>query len=228
MKNLSQEQLELLEIALQAGALKFSSLSSKQGGFKLKSERMSPYFFDAGKLMTGEGLNLVGRCYADSLIQSEIAFDVLFGPAYKGIPLVAAAAISLARRFNVNYPVAFNRKEAKDHGEGGDLIGSELAGQKVVIVDDVITAGTAVRESVECIERHGGKLKGLLLLLDRQEKGKDTDLSAVQQVKSQYDIPVVSAFTFEHLMAYVQRDNLFTPELISDMEKYREQYGVTG
>jgi orotate phosphoribosyltransferase len=227
---LGRNQLSLLSLACRRGALKFSSLSSEQGGFVLKSGRISPYFFNAGELGSGVALNRIGECYVDAIIEAKLSFDVLYGPAYKGIPLATAVATSLAHFHtcrDCDYPLAFNRKESKDHGEGGDLIGS-VAGRRVLIIDDVITKGTAFREAAECIVSHGGTLAGLVLLLDRQEKGRDTDLSAVQQVEAEYGIPVVSVLTFDHLMAYVRQNRLFASELVEDMESYRRQYGVEG
>ena len=207
---------EFVELCLRLGVLRF-------GEFKLKSGRLSPYFFNAGLFNTGEAIAAVGRAYADALAQSGLAFDMLFGPAYKGIPLVTAAAAALADRHARSLPFAFNRKEAKDHGEGGRLVGSPLAG-RVLIVDDVITAGTAIRESIEIIRAAGASPAGVLLALDRQERGAEGALSAVQEVGVQYGIPVVAILSLSDLIAHMR---LVGGELeLSGMEAYRNRYGV--
>jgi len=207
---------EFIELCLRLGVLRF-------GEFKLKSGRLSPYFFNAGLFNTGEAIAAVGRAYADALAQSGLAFDMLFGPAYKGIPLVTAAAAALADRHARSLPFAFNRKEAKDHGEGGRLVGSPLAG-RVLIVDDVITAGTAIRESIEIIRTAGARPAGVLLALDRQERGAEGALSAVQEVGVQYGIPVVAILSLSDLIAHMR---LVGGELeLSGMEVYRNRYGV--
>jgi len=207
---------EFIELCLRLGVLRF-------GEFKLKSGRLSPYFFNAGLFNTGEAIAAVGRAYADALAQSGLTFDMLFGPAYKGIPLVTAAAAALADRHARSLPFAFNRKEAKDHGEGGRLVGSPLAG-RVLIVDDVITAGTAIRESIEIIRAAGASPAGVLLALDRQERGAEGALSAVQEVGVQYGIPVVAILSLSDLIAHMR---LVGGELeLSGMEAYRNRYGV--
>jgi orotate phosphoribosyltransferase len=207
---------EFVELCLRLGVLRF-------GEFKLKSGRLSPYFFNAGLFNTGEAIAAVGRAYADALAQSGLTFDMLFGPAYKGIPLVTAAAAALADRHARSLPFAFNRKEAKDHGEGGRLVGSPLAG-RVLIVDDVITAGTAIRESIEIIRAAGASPAGVLLALDRQERGAEGALSAVQEVGVQYGIPVVAILSLSDLIAHMR---LVGGELeLSGMEAYRNRYGV--
>jgi len=207
---------EFIALCLRLGVLRF-------GEFKLKSGRLSPYFFNAGLFNTGEAIAAVGRAYADALAQSGLAFDMLFGPAYKGIPLVTAAAAALADRHARSLPFAFNRKEAKDHGEGGRLVGSPLAG-RVLIVDDVITAGTAIRESIEIIRTAGARPAGVLLALDRQERGAEGALSAVQEVGVQYGIPVVAILSLSDLIAHMR---LVGGELeLSGMEVYRNRYGV--
>ena len=171
-------QRDFIDLCVRLGALKF-------GSFKLKSGRESPYFFNAGMFNTGESIAAVGRAYAAAVAACDIAFDMLFGPAYKGIPLVTATAAALAERERINVPFAFNRKEAKDHGEGGAVVGSPLAG-RVLIVDDVITAGTAIRESIDIIRAAGAHPAGVLLALDRQERGSTSPLSAVQEVREQF------------------------------------------
>jgi len=207
---------DFIDLCLRLGVLRF-------GEFKLKSGRLSPYFFNAGLFNTGEAIAAVGRAYADALAQSGLTFDMLFGPAYKGIPLVTAAAAALADRHARSLPFAFNRKEAKDHGEGGRLVGSPLAG-RVLIVDDVITAGTAIRESIEIIRAAGASPAGVLLALDRQERGAEGALSAVQEVGVQYRIPVLAILSLSDLITHMR---LVGGELeLSGMEAYRNRYGV--
>ena len=180
-----------IDLCLRLGVLRF-------GEFKLKSGRLSPYFFNAGSFNTGGGLAELGRHYADAIQKTAWPFDVLFGPAYKGIPLVAAASIALADRHGRDAPWAFNRKEAKDHGEGGSIVGAPLKG-RVVIVDDVITAGTAIRESVDIIRAAGAEPVGVALALDRQERGQGTQ-SAVQEVTAQFGLRCVSILTLADLI----------------------------
>ena len=188
-------QKEFIEMILARQVLRF-------GEFTLKSGRSSPYFFNAGLINDGESLARLGACYATSIVESGIGFDMLFGPAYKGIPLATAAAIALASRHGRNVPVAFNRKEAKAHGEGGSLIGAPLAG-RVLIVDDVITAGTAVRESIDLIRAAGAAPGGVVLALDRQERGQGA-LSAVQEVQSSFSIPVITIARLDDLIAHLE------------------------
>ena len=201
---------------MQLGVLKF-------GSFKLKSGRDSPYFFNAGLFNTGAAIAAVGRAYAAALSASDLEFDMLFGPAYKGIPLVAITAAALAERHQRNAPFAYNRKEAKDHGEGGSIVGSSLKG-RVLIVDDVITAGTAIRESIDIIKAAGATPSGVLLALDRQERAPGSDFSAVQEVRSQYQIPVVSVINLADLMQHVSKTGLEAD--LSSMRLYRERYGL--
>lgn len=208
---------EFLELALELGVLKF-------GEFSLKSGRKSPYFFNAGLFNTGYALAKLGRFYAAALVDSEIEFDMLFGPAYKGIPLVAVTASALAEQHGSNYPFSFNRKEAKAHGEGGQLIGAPLAG-RVVIVDDVITAGTAVGEAVEIIRSAGAEVGGVLVSLDRQEIGKVGKKSALQEVAERLGVPVVSIVNLTDLISHLER----TPEFqvhLPEVVRYRERYGA--
>jgi orotate phosphoribosyltransferase len=210
-------KIEFIELCIRLGVLRF-------GAFKLKSGRESPYFFNAGLFSSGRAIAAVGRAYSDALVASDMTFDMLFGPAYKGIPLVTAAACSLAERHALDLPFAFNRKEAKDHGEGGSIVGSELKG-RVLIVDDVITAGTAIRESIEIIRTAGAHPAGVLLALDRQERGALSPLSAVQEVREQFGIPVVAVIGLDDLMHYMERQGRATE--LAAMRSYRDRYGLT-
>jgi orotate phosphoribosyltransferase len=207
---------EFIELALAAGALKF-------GRFELKSGRISPYFFNSGLLTGGRAAATLARCYAAAAIQSGINFDRLFGPAYKGIPLAALTAAALATNHGLDVPYCFNRKEAKAHGEGGNIVGATIT-DKVLIVDDVITAGTAIREAVEIIRAAGGRPAGVLLALDRQEKGTGT-LSAVQEVEETMGIPVASIIRLEDLISHLAKipDRR---ELLDSMVNYRQLYGT--
>jgi len=213
---MSQNKSIFIDLAVQREALKF-------GEFTLKSGRVSPYFFNAGFFNQGEDLAILGNCYAQTLIDNSAEFDMLFGPAYKGIPLAAATAIALANSHQKNLPFCFNRKEAKTHGEGGNLVGAELKG-KVMIVDDVITAGTAIRESIDIIHSAGAEPAGVLIALDRQEKGK-SELSAIQEVEKEYQLPVYAIISLTDLQGYLAS----TPNLaqFSDsVAEYREKYGI--
>jgi len=192
------------------------------GEYKTKAGRLSPYFFDAGLFFDGQSLKRLAQFYAKAILAAGIEFDMLFGPAYKGIPLVAAIAIALADAGrNVRY--SFNRKEEKDHGEGGSVIGAPLAG-RVLIVDDVISAGTSVRQSVNLIKASRAIACGVVIALDRMERGTG-ELSAVQEVERNYHMPVISIATLEDLVAYLQRDGSLSVNLAA-VKKYREQYGV--
>lgn len=208
----------LLSLALSSEALLF-------GSFTLKSGRTSPYFFNAGKLNTGSLLYALGSAFAAAIVESKIEFDVLFGPAYKGIPLAAIVAMELSRAYNIEVGYAFNRKEAKTHGEGGSLVGAELKGRKVLIIDDVITAGTAIREAVEIIKVAGGQLVGIAESLDRQEKGKESEESAVQQVEKEVGVPVIVVATMLDIMEFLRIRGGFEKEL-EQMQEYRKVYGV--
>jgi len=209
-------QNDFIELCMTLGVLKF-------GSFKLKSGRDSPYFFNAGLFNTGAAIAAVGRAYAAALESADLSFDMLFGPAYKGIPLVTVTAAALSETHNRSLPFAFNRKETKDHGEGGDIVGSPLHG-KVLIVDDVITAGTAIRESIDIIEAAGARPAGVLLALDRQERGGDGGLSAVQEVRARFGIPVIAVIGLAELMQYMQ--GLGRAAEVSSMQAYRARYGV--
>ena len=214
-------QLRFIDLALARSALRF-------GRFTLKSGRESPYFFNAGLFNDGESLSVLGQCYADALHASGIGFDMLFGPAYKGIPLVSATAVAFAERHGRNLPWAFNRKEAKDHGEGGQMVGRPLSG-KVVIVDDVITAGTAIRESVELIRNAGAEPTAVLLALDRQKRGQG-ERSAVQEVEAEFGLRCVSLLTLADLIEILSRptaDRDALPEAhLQALRDYRAQYGI--
>lgn len=207
--------LDFVQFALDAGVLRF-------GEFKTKAGRLSPYFFNAGLFDDGAKMLRLAEFYADRLIDSGLEFDMLFGPAYKGIPLGAVVAAELAWRGR-NVPFAYNRKEAKDHGEGGSVIGAPLRG-RVLIIDDVISAGTSVRESVGLIHGAGAALAGVLIALDRLERGLGA-ISAVQEVSQTYDIAVISIATLDDLVGYLEADPASTPQLEA-VRHYRERYGV--
>lgn len=209
-------QREFIDLCIDLGVLKF-------GSFRLKSGRESPYFFNAGLFNTGAAIAAVGRAYAAAIAGSSLPFDMLFGPAYKGIPLVTVTAAALVTDQGRDLPFAFNRKEAKDHGEGGSIVGSPLRG-RVLIVDDVITAGTAIRESIDIIGRAGASPAGVLLALDRQERGGEGGLSAVQEVEQQLGIPVIAVITLADLVQHMGRQGR-TAEL-AGMQTYRAKYGV--
>lgn len=205
----------LIELALSRGVLKF-------GEFTLKSGRISPYFFNAGLFNDGEALSLLASGYASTLMNCG-GVSVIFGPAYKGIPLVAATASAIWQQHGVNVPWGFNRKEAKDHGEGGVLVGADVKSQRVWIIDDVITAGTAIREVVTLLQQAGANIAGVLVALDRQERGAG-ELSAIQEVEQQYNIPVHALITMTDLMDYLKKHN--RGEDLAKMQAYRTQYGI--
>jgi len=209
-------QIEFIEFALEKQVLKF-------GEFTLKSGRTSPYFFNAGLFNTGRDLARLGRFYAAALEDAAIEYDVLFGPAYKGIPIATTTAVALADHHDKDVPYCFNRKEKKAHGEGGTLVGSELKG-KIMLVDDVITAGTAIRESMEIIAQNGADLSGVLIALDRQEKGK-AELSAIQEVERDFGTKVVSIVKLADLISYLESKGTMDEHLES-VKAYRDQYGI--
>ncbi|EMW1450977.1 orotate phosphoribosyltransferase [Salmonella enterica] len=209
-------QRQFIEFALNKQVLKF-------GEFTLKSGRKSPYFFNAGLFNTGRDLALLGRFYAEALVDSGIEFDLLFGPAYKGIPIATTTAVALAEHHDKDLPYCFNRKEAKDHGEGGSLVGSALQG-RVMLVDDVITAGTAIRESMEIIQAHGATLAGVLISLDRQERGRG-EISAIQEVERDYGCKVISIITLKDLIAYLE-EKPDMAEHLAAVRAYQEEFGV--
>jgi len=207
---------EFIELALELGVLRF-------GEFELKSGRISPYFFNAGLFNTGYAAAKLGRFYAEAIAQSDIPFDMLFGPAYKGIPLATLAAASLAEHHDIDVPYSFNRKEAKSHGEGGSIVGAQLSGG-VLIVDDVITAGTAVREAYQIISAAGAEVSGLVISLDRQERGQGA-YSAVQELRQSMDIPVVSIVQLDDLITLLEESSEYE-EYLGPVLSYRKQYGV--
>ncbi|WP_305909790.1 orotate phosphoribosyltransferase [Methylomarinum sp. Ch1-1] len=208
-------QKEFIQYALDCGVLKF-------GSFQLKSGRTSPYFFNTGLFNTGRQLDKLGQFYAQALIESGLQVDILYGPAYKGIPLVSTTSIAYAR-MKQDIPFAFNRKEAKDHGEGGALVGSPLQG-KTLILDDVITAGTSVRESVKIITHAGAEPAGVLIALDRQEKGQH-EKSAIQEVRDTYNIPVLSIISLADIIEFLELDGN-SAEQLRIIREYRQQYGI--
>ncbi len=209
-------QKEFIQFALEKNVLRF-------GSFTLKSGRKSPYFFNAGLFNTGADLAKLGRFYAAALENSGIEYDVIFGPAYKGIPIASATVVQLYENYGHDVPWVCNRKEAKDHGEGGNLIGNELKG-RVMLVDDVITAGTAIRESMDLISKNGANLAGVLISLDRQEKGK-SDLSAIQEIERDYNTRVASIITLADLISYLEQQPGMEQHLV-EVKEYRRQYGV--
>ncbi len=209
-------QREFIRFAIERGVLRF-------GEFTLKSGRTSPYFFNAGLFNSGLALAQLGRFYAAAVVDSGIAFDVLFGPAYKGIPLAAATAVALAEQHQLDLPWCFNRKEAKTHGEGGSLVGAPLEG-RVLIVDDVITAGTAIREVMQIIQAQGAQAAGVLIALNREERGQG-ELSAIQEVERDFAMPVVSIVSLTQVLEYLA-DNAELKQHLPVVQAYREQYGI--
>ena len=211
-------QSEFLAFVLENEILKF-------GEFTLKSGRISPYFFNTGLFNSGYKLAFLAKCYAAVIANTEQEFDVLFGPAYKGIPLVSATAMALANNHDLNKPFCFNRKEAKGHGEGGIIVGAELSG-KVLIIDDVITAGTAIREAVEIIQKDGAQLNGIAVAMDRQEKGTG-ELSAIQEIEQTYQISVTAIISLQNIIDYLEgSSNGEMQQHLSAVIAYRDQYGV--
>ncbi len=209
-------QREFIRFAIERGVLRF-------GEFTLKSGRTSPYFFNAGLFDSGLALAQLGRFYAAAVVESGIAFDVLFGPAYKGIPLAAATAVALAEQHQLDLPWCFNRKEAKTHGEGGSLVGAPLEG-RVLIVDDVITAGTAIREVMQIIQGQGAQAAGVLIALNREERGQG-ELSAIQEVERDFAMPVVSIVSLTQVLEYLA-DDAQLKQYLPAVQAYREQYGI--
>lgn len=205
-----------IEFALKSEVLKF-------GEFTLKSGRISPYFFNAGLFNSGNQLATLADYYAQKIAQSNIKYDVLFGPAYKGIPLVAAISTVLALKYDIDIPYAFDRKEAKTHGEGGVFVGADMTNKKVLLVDDVMTAGTAFYESYNKLKTINAKIAGVILSIDRQEKAKDSDISATKKISQEFNIPVLAVTNFESIFEYV-KENL-DQEMINKFKDYREKYG---
>jgi orotate phosphoribosyltransferase len=208
---------EFIDLALELGVLRF-------GEFTLKSGRISPYFFNAGLFNTGYAAARIGRFYAAAIATSDVGFDTIFGPAYKGIPLAALTAAALAEHHDIDVPYCYNRKEEKAHGEGGSIVGARLQG-RVLIVDDVITAGTAVREAYQLITSNGASVAGLAISLDRQERGQGS-LSAVQELKSSLGIPVVSIIGLDDLIETLEESKDYA-EYLGPVSEYRRKYGVT-
>ncbi|MDU8924672.1 orotate phosphoribosyltransferase [Pasteurellaceae bacterium LIM206] len=207
---------QFIRFALSRKVLKF-------GEFTLKSGRVSPYFFNAGLFNTGADLARLGEFYAAAIQAGNVNYDVIFGPAYKGIPIGTTVSVALFNRFGINKPVCFNRKEAKDHGEGGNLIGSPLQGE-VLLVDDVITAGTAIREAMDIISANGADLSAVLIALNRKERGKGA-LSAIQEVERDYQCRVLSIIDLDDLMRFIENDPQYS-QYLPAMRAYREQYGI--
>ena len=210
-------QTQFIELARRCDVLKF-------GDFTLKSGRVSPYFFNAGAFSAGAALAMLGRCYAECIVRSDVQFDLLLGPAYKGIPLVAATAIALADDHGRDVPFVYNRKEAKKHGEGGSLVGADLQG-RVLVIDDVITAGTAVREVIRMIDQAGAELAGVVIGLDRQERGEG-ELSAVQELGQAHGAPVLSIITMSNIIDYLEVADSVPEGTQAAMRSYRKRYGV--
>jgi orotate phosphoribosyltransferase len=208
-------QNRFLELSLEREVLRF-------GKFTLKSGRNSPYFFNAGLFNTGSALASLGQHYAEAIVNSGIEFDVLFGPAYKGIPLASVTAAALYENHNIDTLYAFNRKEIKTHGEGGQIVGAALKG-RILVIDDVITAGTAIREAAEIISAHGAKMAGILIALDRQERGQGKR-SAVQEVKDEFSVPVISIASVSDLMALLDKQG--KQEILKTMQDYQTQFGI--
>ncbi|KAI8081323.1 orotate phosphoribosyltransferase [Halteromyces radiatus] len=215
---MKEYQREFIEFALANQVLKF-------GSFVLKSGRVSPYFFNAGLFNSGKTLGAIGRFYAAALVDAGFKYDVLFGPAYKGIPLVCATALALTTDYDQEAPFAFNRKEKKDHGEGGSIVGTALQGQ-IVVVDDVITAGTAINESIEIIRNNNAHLAGVLVAVDRAEVAPDgSGKSAIQAVQEKNNIPVRAIITMDHIMEFMEEKGTYNQEL-QLMKEYKAQYGI--
>ena len=211
-------QQSFIELAQSVDALKF-------GQFTLKSGRISPYFFNAGAFCTGASLAAIGQCYAVAIVESGLQFDVLLGPAYKGIPLAATVAVALSRDHGIDIPYAYNRKEAKDHGEGGMMVGAPLQG-RVLVIDDVITAGTAIREILEIIAAHGASCAGVAIGLDRQERGKG-ELSAIQELQKEHGLHVINIVCLQDLIEYLRARGDSERTVVSKMESYRANYGIS-
>ncbi|HEB77172.1 MAG TPA: orotate phosphoribosyltransferase [Methylothermaceae bacterium] len=209
-------QRRFIEFAIHSGALRF-------GRFRLKSGRISPYFFNIGLFDSGEKLRQLGSYYAETLENAPLTWDMLYGPAYKGIPLVCTTAIALAADYGKDYPYAFNRKEAKQHGEGGIIVGAPLQG-RVLIVDDVITAGTSIRESVDIIRKAGATPCGVVIALDREER-LDNGISAITAVEREYGMPVLAIVTMSHVIAYLEETGRFRDQLAS-IQSYRRAFGA--
>ena len=210
-------QRDFIQLAIDCNVLKF-------GEFTLKSGRVSPYFFNAGLFDSGLALAKLGAFYAEAIIEADISYDILFGPAYKGIPIATTASVAMADKFGIDKPFAFNRKEKKDHGEGGLTVGANLHG-RVLIIDDVITAGTAIREVMSLLAQFDAKPAGVVVALDRQEKGRG-ELSAIQEIERDYGIPVLSIITLAHLVQYLEEKGVEHQACLSAMRAYQQRYGI--
>ncbi len=217
MFELKDFQKRFIDLALEYEVLRF-------GEFTLKSGRKSPYFFNAGNFNSGKALAVMGTCYADAIVDSGVSIDLLFGPAYKGIPLIAVTAAALSERHQMDLPYCFNRKEAKDHGEGGSTVGADLKG-KALVVDDVITAGTAIREVIKMMEGSEASIGAVLIGLDRQERGATGHKSAIGELKEMYGFPVISIIGLEHIRTYIAQQG--DSELLKAIDDYREEYGAS-
>ena len=211
-------QQQFIEFVIANNILRF-------GEFTLKSGRQSPYFFNAGLFNTGAKLSFLGKCYANAVVNADMQFDVMLGPAYKGIPLVAVTSVALSEQHGVDKPYCYNRKEVKDHGEGGLIVGAELAG-KVLLVDDVITAGTAIGEAVEIINSAGASLAGIVVAMDRQEKGKG-ELSTIQEISQTHNVPVTCIISLQDIVDYlIEQQNSEVTDHLDKINAYRSAYGV--
>ncbi len=210
-------QRAFIQLAINRDVLRF-------GSFTLKSNRVSPFFFNAGLFQDGLSLSALGRFYAQAIVNSGVEYDVIFGPAYKGIPIATATAMQLYDQHKVNTPWCFNRKEAKGHGEGGDIVGASLHGKRVLIIDDVITAGTAIRETMEMLEAKRAVPAGIIVALDRQERG-ESDLSAMQELRQKYRIPVMSIVSLDHVIEFLRAKG-GNDELVHAVGTYRAKYGA--
>ena len=208
------------EAAIRANALQF-------GAYELKSGRMSPYFFNAGLFHNGQDLHQLARCYAAKIVSQNINFDILFGPAYKGIPLAAIVCSVLFEKYGREVSFCYNRKEKKAHGEGGTLVGADLQNKKVLIIDDVITAGTAIAASVQLIQAQHAEIIGVVVALDRQEIAPKAKLSAIQVIEKNYGFPVFAIATFEQLIRFVQNSNNFSHALVQRIQNYQKSYGIS-
>lgn len=217
MSKLKHYQKRFIDLAIEYNALRF-------GEFTLKSGRVSPYFFNAGHFSSGKALAILGQCYADAIEDAGIEIDLLFGPAYKGIPLVAVTAAALYERHDIDVPYCFNRKEAKNHEEGGNIISTPLSG-RAMIVDDVITAGTAIREVINMMSESAASPSAVLIGLDRQERGAEGTRSAIDELAAEYGLPVISIIGLDHVRSYVaERGDV---ELVKTIDEYRQQYGAS-
>lgn len=210
-----KDSSKFIQFAIQQGVLQF-------GEFTLKSGRVSPYFFNAGVFSDGESIAALSNFYAQAIVESEVKFDMLFGPAYKGIPLATAAAIALQNEHKINVPYAFNRKEAKEHGDGGQIVGAPIQGN-VLIIDDVITAGTAINEAVDIIKQHGGTPSGVVVAFDRQEQGNTAEYSAIELVENQLGLQVIAVSNLSQLIQFAEQEQMYQMHL-AKLRYYYEQY----